>query len=394
MAESKEICTIVPQGQEGFQPLVYGMGFLVNDREILTCAHVIEAALGKDWQTGDGKVQGCFPFSGTAEGEFVVASGHVDRARWFAKGDPKPGKPTDIAVILLEAPAPSPVKRGTLLDSSVQAGSTVKIYGFPGAKTAEGTFVSHPTGLHIEGKVIDDLPAGRGQFQGIWDIGTTVQGGFSGASVYDPARDSIVGMIVRADRDEETKIAEFIGAPSLRLALGSPATPPDAKNILETRSIPKPIYEQTIRRKREIEAYLEEIGKILPEPNADARFPRRIGEILFNRTDVARLRASFGFPGNEIDLRSLFQSMTDRVPAVPAPLGKMGPESGSVSMAVRIHTRLHRRRLGAGRSRTPERLTNDLQARSPRKAADLAGNFLGPQRWFSPDALHRIHAGR
>src|SRR5271165_4432423 len=168
MPESKEICTIVPLDQQGFQPLVYGMGFLVNDHDILTCAHVIEAAMGQDWQNGPGTVRVCFPFSETADGGFLSLKGRVDRDRWFAKGEPKPGNPTDIAVIRLEAAAPTSVKRGTLLDGSVEGQVMVKIYGFPGAQTEQGDIVSHPTGLYVEGKILGDLPAGRAQFQGIW----------------------------------------------------------------------------------------------------------------------------------------------------------------------------------------------------------------------------------
>jgi len=322
MEESKEICTVVPFGQKGFEGLVYGMGFLVNDRDILTCAHVIEAALGTDWQNGDGRVRVCFPFSATPEGEFVSVTGLVDRQRWFPKGSPKPGKPTDIAVIVLEAAAPKSVKRGVLLKGPVDSDVRVKIYGFPGKETPDGKIVSHPTGLYVEGKIVGDLPSGRVQFQGTWETGTAVQRGFSGAGVYDRARDSILGMVVRADRDLATKIAEFIGAPSLRDALGTPAAAPGAESIQMTRSIPQWLHEQTVSKKLEIEAYLEEVGEMLPEPDPDRGLAGLLEEILFHGPDAARLRAAFGFAAKEGDLRSWLQSMKDGSPEVQPLWGK------------------------------------------------------------------------
>lgn len=199
------------------------MGFLVSDYDILTCAHVIEAALGTDWQDGSGEVQVCFPFSGAKEGKYLCLRGHVDRKRWYPRGAPKPGKPADIAVIVLQAPAPTSIKPGKLLDGYVKPDVTVKIFGFPAAQSEQGHIVSHPTGLYIEGKILGDLPSDRAHFQGTWETGTTVQPGFSGASVYDPLRDRIVGMVVRADCNTNTKNAEVICAPSLQSALKVPA---------------------------------------------------------------------------------------------------------------------------------------------------------------------------
>jgi hypothetical protein len=41
MAETSGVCAIVPQGyQDGTPPRVFGMGTLVSDRELVTCAQV------------------------------------------------------------------------------------------------------------------------------------------------------------------------------------------------------------------------------------------------------------------------------------------------------------------------------------------------------------------
>jgi len=319
MPDSKEICAIVPAGQQSYQPLVYGMGFLVNDKDILTCAHVIEAVLGIDWLKGSGSVQVCFPFSETAQGALVL-QGQVDRKRWYPKGTPMKAKPTDIAVIVLEEVAPASVKRATLLDPSFESNVTVKIYGFAGKTTPEGRIVSQPTGLHVEGKIMGELPGGRAQFQGLWTVGTYVQRGYSGAGVYDPQRDSIVGMVVRASTDEDERIAEFIGAPSLRQALGPAAATTGALSIQLTHAIPRWLYHQIVGKKMEIETYLKTIADILPEPDLDRGLSGLLDTILSNNPGPARLRLAFGF-GTE-DLRGIFNLMKSGSPAVQSLWGK------------------------------------------------------------------------
>src|SRR5215831_11778085 len=108
MSERSGVCTIVPRNQQGFRPQVFGMGILVNVREVVTCAHVIDVALGSKWQewSEPGIVNVCFPFT---EG-YVCIKGAVDRKRWFAHGRSTGGQPSDIAVILLEKDAPASVE--------------------------------------------------------------------------------------------------------------------------------------------------------------------------------------------------------------------------------------------------------------------------------------------
>jgi predicted NBD/HSP70 family sugar kinase len=319
MSASKEICAIVPSRQKGYQPIVYGMGFLVSDQQILTCAHVVEAALGSDWQQGAGTVQVCFPFVETDEGVLIL-QGHVDRERWFARGTPTNKKPTDIAVIVLDVAAPGSVKRATLLHASFEPDVMVKIYGFAGLTAAGGYVISHPTGQYVEGKTMGALPGGRAQFQGTWTTGTVVQSGFSGAGVYDPQRDSIVGMVVRASANPAESIAEFIGTPSLRLALGPAAVPAGVLSVGPTQSIPRSLYDRIIQKRQDAESYLKEIGDILPEPDPDNGLKGLLESVFSDSPDAARLRVAFGF-GTQ-DLRPVFNLMKEDNPAVQSLWGK------------------------------------------------------------------------
>ncbi|MGA8029293.1 MAG: trypsin-like peptidase domain-containing protein [Bryobacteraceae bacterium] len=214
------ICAIVPPGQKGLRPRVIGMGILVSRSEILTCAHVIDAALGERWQEGDGKVRVCFPFYGGRSEGFLTLDGIVDRTRWSPPGQPEPNKLTDIAVIRLPT-VPASVKPAVLEKHTKDDVAT--IFGYREIGPPSGP-ASHPEGEHLEGKILGSLPGGRGQFEGTSQMGATVQRGFSGSGVQRGKRNIVVGMIVEADRDPSKKIAQFIDVPSLQRALGRKRT--------------------------------------------------------------------------------------------------------------------------------------------------------------------------
>jgi hypothetical protein len=196
------------------------MGILVGDREVVTCAHVIETALGRDWQRTPGGpgVRLCFPF---ASGSPCI-EGRVDPGRWFPPGEPKGGTPTDVAIIVLGEDAPPSVGRAVLLEHAYDA--PVKTYGFRGQQMDDDSWVSHPYGEWVVGAAVGPQPGGRGEFDGLRATGAAVERGFSGAGVYDPERDGVVGMIVESDREKARKIAQFVDVPSLRKAIGGDAT--------------------------------------------------------------------------------------------------------------------------------------------------------------------------
>ncbi len=216
MVELNGVCAIVPREQEGFRPRVFGMGVLVNDHELVTCGHVIDAAVGEGWlsQPGDAVVTVCFPF---AHGMSCV-DGTVDRKRYFPPGQSEEGRLTDIAVVRLNRQAPTSIGRA-VLQGHVNDG-VVKIYGFRRKKLHSGGWESHPDGEIVESKVLGSLPGGRVYFEGLRDSGATVEPGFSGAGVYDPRQRSFVGMVVQASVETERNDAQFIDAASMTKALG------------------------------------------------------------------------------------------------------------------------------------------------------------------------------
>ena len=222
--------------------------FLAGDCDIpdTCCAHVIEeATLG----TGGGKVREpckCAFRSAKQRDAFSLSPRtRFDRKRWFSAGRSTPGKPTDIAVIVASS-APNSVKRATLLNASVESDVLLKVYGFPGAQTPQG-YISHPTGLYVEGKC-GDLPGGRASF-GTWVTGIAVRK--IAAPVFtSEARRRWDGGRADPQRSDELPSSSTLAA---RLALGTIGSAAGALNIQRTRTIPQALYNQTVRKKQEIE---------------------------------------------------------------------------------------------------------------------------------------------
>jgi hypothetical protein len=217
MSQTMGICAIIPHGQKGFQPRVFGMGIFVRAAEVLTCAHVVDATLGLGGikPTDQARIDVCFPFA-----EELCIDGTVDTTRWFPVTARR--NQSDMAVIRLAEPVPSEIERAVLKhhDITNTRDQLLKIYGFPSKSFDDGSWISHSLGKAAEGRIVAPLPGGRGQFVGLPVTGAAVQRGFSGAGVYDPNQNAIVGMIVEADRDPDTRVAQFIDVPSLQRALG------------------------------------------------------------------------------------------------------------------------------------------------------------------------------
>ena len=109
----------------------------------------------------------------------------------------------------------------------------VKVYGVPSKKREDGYWESDPEGLTSEGAIVGPLPRGRGQIVGLPVTGEAIQRGFSGAGVYDPNQNAVVGMIVEADPDTKKKVSRFVDAQSLNSAVAGGEVPDP--NFVEKR---------------------------------------------------------------------------------------------------------------------------------------------------------------
>ncbi|MEV1082152.1 trypsin-like peptidase domain-containing protein [Streptomyces sp. NPDC050211] len=173
-----------------------GAGVLVSDRSVLTCAHVVEAALRLAGpHTGaapEGRVLVDFPASVQGRAEAVPA--RVAEDGWLRL--PPAG---DLAVLRLERPLPGGAGLAPLGRCGPDIGGTVAVYGHP---------IGVPDGVWARGQVVGagGTHPGWRQIDGLDFVGVSVTKGFSGAGVWDLRRGLVVGLLaaVLAARSTES----------------------------------------------------------------------------------------------------------------------------------------------------------------------------------------------
>ncbi|MCW6010054.1 trypsin-like peptidase domain-containing protein [Micromonospora sp. CPCC 205371] len=158
----------------------HGLGLLVADREIVTCAHVVNLALGLSWEDTARpavSVQVEFPF---------VGPGRRYTAEVTAWRSPAPDGSGDVAGLRLHAAPPDGVAPCSLAD-------TADLYGH--RFSSFGITATHPTGLWVDGEIRGPDVVGNLQLHGA--AGPRLSPGFSGAPVWDETLQAVVGIIGR-----------------------------------------------------------------------------------------------------------------------------------------------------------------------------------------------------
>ncbi|MTJ54151.1 trypsin-like peptidase domain-containing protein [Anabaena sp. UHCC 0253] len=231
---------------------VVGAGFLVSKHYLLTCAHVVTAALGilsNTQKEPDGIIEFDFPL--IAPGEKVKAKVVFWRGLTGEKGE-------DIAGLQLEDIPPrqtNPVKLISTLDLNNHEFET---FGFPeGYKNGRWSSGSI---FREDGIKVIQMHAGDGFL---------VKPGYSGSAVWDKSLQAVVGMVVAVDNKQ--------GA---RAVFMTPATVlVEAWNVLQqfvqtvtdtpiiSKSNPRCRYYEGLleQKKEELNAVLRQQGKVLAD---------------------------------------------------------------------------------------------------------------------------------
>ena len=164
-----------------------GVGVLVGPREILTCAHVVNAALGRDRRA---EVQ---PL-GEVVVKFVMGDGLPLRAQvdcWWPP--PRSGATgDDIAGLVLTSPAlPTGIGPARLAANPPEPAQVVDVFGYPREPPRpSGTWVE----ATVRGRVGDRLL----HLDSTLDSALRIQPGFSGSPVYDRSTGRVVGLLAIA----------------------------------------------------------------------------------------------------------------------------------------------------------------------------------------------------
>ncbi|MEU2915212.1 tetratricopeptide repeat protein [Streptomyces massasporeus] len=162
-----------------------GAGLLCLPGHILTCAHVVQDDMGPEPPTGPLYVQ--FQY---APGAGPLRATVVPRL-WHPADPDNTG---DVAVLRLLDEAPPQARPAPLLRTSESGvwDHRFRTYGYPRGHEARG--------VPVRGEIIDYAESEWLQLEASPQAGWALEGGFSGAPVWDVEADGVVGMLITRDR--------------------------------------------------------------------------------------------------------------------------------------------------------------------------------------------------
>jgi Trypsin-like peptidase domain/Effector-associated domain 9 len=178
---------------------VVGAGFLVSNRHLLTCAHVVTAALGmKTEEAPSIRVDLDFP---------LILPEQKVKAKVVFWGSPQGNN--DIAALELENQPPNGCDAVRLISSENFWNHPFQIFGFPSQRDF---------GVWASGVLRDKTAQGWVQMEDIKAQGYQVQPGFSGAPIWSENLEGVVGMAVAAEKKREDVKAAFMIPTSMLVA--------------------------------------------------------------------------------------------------------------------------------------------------------------------------------
>jgi HEAT repeat protein len=195
---STSIARIFTEGRSGFS--VVGAGFLVSEKHLLTCAHVVAEALQIPRETLEmpsDEILLDFPL--IAPGKTLT--GRV--VRWLPIQTNMPfslNEGEDIAVLELKV-RPDDVHPMRLVTADEWWGHDFEAYGFPEWQD---------TGVWASGKLRRKQGTGWIQIEDDKQTGYRVQLGFSGGAVWDKQLEGVVGMVVAEESASDVRAAFVI----------------------------------------------------------------------------------------------------------------------------------------------------------------------------------------
>ncbi len=173
---------------------IFGAGFLVTDRHVITCAHVVSQVLGLSnsiLELPQGEVYLDFPL--VAPNTILIAQIIL----WL----PEHNEGADIAGLELIDALPSNVQPVKLIEADDLWEHPFGTFGFP---------IDHDDGIWASGVLRGRQATGWIQIEAEKVPGYSVAIGFSGAPVWDQQLNGVIGMVVAAETQHETKAAFVI----------------------------------------------------------------------------------------------------------------------------------------------------------------------------------------
>jgi WD40 repeat protein len=183
---------------------VVGAGFLVGSAEIVTCAHVVERALGH-------REPGTPPPEATVAVDFPLLAPTVMLTATVVRWQPPldSGGGGDIAGLQLQDAPPAGARALRLVTAPELWAHRFRTFGFP---------ARHDGGVWASGQLLSREGTGWVQLEDVKTTGFRVEPGFSGAPVWDDELGGVVGMAVAAEARPEARAAFMIPAETLLAA--------------------------------------------------------------------------------------------------------------------------------------------------------------------------------
>jgi hypothetical protein len=177
-----------------------GAGLLVADRLVLTCAHVINQALGlADDSQAQPHETVCLDFP------FLPTEPYLAQVvRWIPVAHDGSG---DIAGLALSAAPPSGAAPIQLVAQADLWDTDFRVQGFP---------AGYDDGIYSHGRIRGYLANGYVQLEAEGELKTLP--GFSGSPVWSEQANGVVGIIVAADRNPKIKLGFMIPTTALAAA--------------------------------------------------------------------------------------------------------------------------------------------------------------------------------
>lgn len=167
---------------------VVGAGFLVDGGLVVTCTHVVAAALGRDeGERPDQRITLEFPVRGPAGPAHRTAT----VVGWTPTGPDDRG---DIAVLRLDDDVPDGVRPARLSPAPAPVDAEIDAFGFPAALGEHG--------LWARGRIRKEQATGWLQIDSVPGR-PSISPGFSGTPVFDVRAGGVVGMVVAVVQDAQ-----------------------------------------------------------------------------------------------------------------------------------------------------------------------------------------------
>ena len=183
-----------------------GMGVAVDRRHVLTCAHVVNDALGRHAESreppnkGQDKVHVVFPYS--ASGKPISGGVQI----WIPVGTERLN---DVAVVEIDEDIPKDVGVPSFSCKQEIHHLDFEVFG----ATSED-----PCGGIVEGRIKGNLPDGTVELSGKHFEDIFIGQGYSGAAVWSTNLHKVVGIVSRKKRDTTVLVAYMIPASLLKQA--------------------------------------------------------------------------------------------------------------------------------------------------------------------------------